>query len=267
VIPTLLLPVLLFAPPPKSADPDGRITVWVGDKLVHFRPDGSDMQSVPAPERPPYNTWLTTDRKTLVHIDVNIPGHEDGAGFGKLVVYSLTEKDRQFTLDGYIAKSSNLIVAGSRVYFNGGTGNEVTEAHIHSPKPFVFDLITKKVTPIALPEKHQILAVSADGKTFLTRRLDLVNNFYTLRNYLVPLGGQPAEAIRKDFLTEETSFSPDGSKVLIRGLERVDVQPARNGAVLVKEYKPREQFVLDVGTKKCSQLKSMPKNGFINGLV
>src|SRR6478672_6579978 len=98
--------LVLAAPPPKPADKTGRITLWVGDKVVSFLPDGTDR-----------TTTTTSDAKNPIGIvfcftphrklAVNIISPTDFRNAkiksdSKLVIDSLDDGGKRYTLNGYV---------------------------------------------------------------------------------------------------------------------------------------------------------------------
>ena len=261
----------LAAPPPKPIAYSGRITLWVGDKCEHFKPDGGDAVALTVPGNAPYGLKVTPDRKAFVSVDRSagkpavVPA--GGEVYGKLAVTAFAESDRPFALDGYLAHYYNLILDGSRVFFIGGKGDEVTEAIVKSPAAFVLDVATNTVEPIPLPEKHTLAAVSADGRTYFTTRIDSDNNTYSKKSFLVSAGGKPVEVLKENVFTSYVAFSPDGSKLIMQAVEYTDVQPAGNGGMRVGGTKPREYLVLDTATKTTKPVRNLPTDGYLIGFA
>ncbi len=85
-------------------------------------------------------------------------------------------------------------------------------------------LASKEVQAVTLPEKHTLEAVSPDGKTFVTAKVDadLVN--YTRRTYLTPAaGGEPVELFGPNVFPTHMRFSPDGTRLFARRVEYTNV--------------------------------------------
>lgn len=258
---------LVTAPPPKPAANEGRITVWSGDKCEHFRPDGGDVTSVKWPDGLTVATvWaLTPDRKFVVHLDR--AGSTAAVTKTKLIVTPVEGDGKPFALDGYVVGQVVPSPVGSMVYFTGAKGDELETEKVRSAGAFTLDLASKKVEPFPVPEKHTLAAVAPDGKTRLTYKIDTDNNTYSRKTFLVPPDGKPIEVLKENVFTSMTSFSPDGSKVLMQAIEYTGVQPAGNGGFRVTGSKPREYLILDVATKQTRPLRDIPKEGYLNGLA
>jgi WD40 repeat protein len=262
----------LAAPPPKSVDHTGRITLWLDDKYEFFKPDGEDVTSLPVPSQLPVGMRVTPDRKAYVWIDRSATAVKQailpqaGQAFGKLVVTPLGDGGPSFTVDGYFANYLTGTIHGTRVYFTGGKGEEITEAHTKAPASFVLELATKAVTPIPVSEKHTLFGVSPDGKLFLTTRIDTDNNTYSRRTFLLAAGGKPVEILKDNIIPTMLTFSPDGSKLLALTTEYTDVTLNGNGGVQMGGAKPREFRILDTATNATKPLRyTLSDDNYLTG--
>jgi WD40 repeat protein len=238
---TVVAALTLAAPPPKPADKTGRITLWFGDKVESFRPDGGDPTSKPAPAvKDPFRNVISfaPRRKIAVNIESDY----------KLVVIPLDEYGERYTLKGYVVVNCFLdgsVVScfpsadGSRIYFNGYEGDEVDRNKRGLSKGFVFEIETRKVKSVSLPEKHILVAVSPDGKSLVTAWRDMVNN--KLKTYLVLGDGKPIEILKGVWSVPKPMFSPDGSRLL---MEIPDNRTPQYGL-----------FVMDVATRVAKPLQ------------
>jgi dipeptidyl aminopeptidase/acylaminoacyl peptidase len=257
----------IAAPPPKPAPNAGRITLWVGDRLEHFKPDGGDVTPIKLPDGldlpQQYGTVLTADRKYAIHLDYSnrAPG---GNVKPKLVVTPLVPNDTPYALDGYNVASSLTAADGHRVYFSGHKGDEIEPEKQRSASGFVLDLATKKVGQLTLPEKHALLTVSPDGKTIVTTRTDVNNKTISRKTYLVPAGGKPLEILKENMFVSGAQFSPDGSRLVLQATEYTDLRPIANGGIQVGGTKPREDVILDVSTRATKPIRNLPKDGLIS---
>jgi hypothetical protein len=258
----------LAAPPPKPVANPGRITLWLGDKCEHFKPDGKDVATLPVPTQLAYGFRMTPDRWAIVSIDyaqrqVVTPA---GGVFCRIVVNPLGETGKEYTVEGYLAQGFTGTIHGTRAYFTGGKGDEATEEMAKAPGAFVLDVATKKVTPIPLPEKHTLFAVSPDGQTFLTTRIDQDANTYARRTFRVAADGKATEILKANVFPTMLTFSPDGSKVLALTTEYTDVKPVAGGGIRMGGAKPREHKVLDPVTNTSAPLRYTPdKNDWVSG--
>src|SRR5262245_9350672 len=250
----------LSAPPPKAVANPGRITLWLGDKCEHFKPDGKDVTAIPVPAQLPYGLRMTPDRRAYVSIEAapRQAGNPAGGTFGRIVVTPFGQPDKVVTVEGYLAQSFTGTIHGTRAYFTGGKGDEVTDAMTKAPGTFVLDLETKMVTPIALPEKHTLFAVAPDGRSFLTTRIEQDANTYSRRTFRVTPDGKPTEILKENVVPTMLTFSPDSSKVLALTTEYTDVKPAAGGGGLMRGAKPREYRLLDPATNKFTPLRFTP---------
>jgi dipeptidyl aminopeptidase/acylaminoacyl peptidase len=81
-------------------------------------------------------------------------------------------------------------------------------------KTRLFDLATKKETPLDIPEGHGVCDVTRDGKTLLTRKILRYPNGDRVTSYLVPLATLKPKVIAADEQGfEQARFSPDGNRV------------------------------------------------------
>jgi hypothetical protein len=258
----------LAAPPAKPAATPGRITVWLGDQCEHFKPDGRDVVKLTVPAHLPYGFRLTPDRQAMVSINY-IPrqaAFPTVGSFGRIVVTPIGEPDNAYTVEGYLAQSFTGTLHGSRAYFTGGKGDDITEEMAKSSASFVLDVDTKKVTPIPLPEKHKLYAVAPDGQSFLTTRIDQDANTYAHRTYRATPGGRPTEILKENVFPTMLTISPDGSKVLALTTEYTDVKPNPNGGFQAGGSKPREYKVLDPVTNQATPLRYTPgPNDWVSG--
>jgi hypothetical protein len=255
----LIVAVVLTAPPLKPAE--DRITIGVKDKIVHMKPDGTDVVSVNFPDglTLPAGINFSPDRRFGVSLDQT--GSTRFVTKSKLVMIRIEKKTKPFTLDGYIVGQCFFSANGSKVYFTGAKGDEIDPAKMRTAGAFVLDVETKKLEPLPVPEKHTLVAVAPDGKTLFTGKIEEGNNNkYTRKNYLVLPDGKPVEVLKENLFTSSVCFSPDGSKVAMQATD-TNVTPA--GAT----GKKREYLILDVATKQVRPFRDMPKEGVDAGLV
>src|SRR5262245_17957722 len=133
-----------------AAPPDGRITAWVGDKVEHFKPDGTDVQTVELPDGYQVNSSTqfnpartaslivehgSTDltnviavwhySPTWVPVTTNLTKVIDCC---RLILAPLYEKEPYFVLEGYVVLRAFYSADGKKVYFVGGKGDELPRA-------------------------------------------------------------------------------------------------------------------------------------------
>jgi hypothetical protein len=254
-------PLLLAAA--LAAPPEGRITVWVGDKIEHFQPDGSDVQKNELPDGYPVNSssQFNPDRTASLVVDVAATDLTKGIDHGRLILAPVDEKEPYFVLEGYVVLRAWYSADGKKVYFVGGKGDELPRALTTAYRSYGMDVATKNVQEVPLPEKHTLEAVSLDGKTFVTAKVeaDLVN--YTRRTYLVTARGDPAELFGPNVFPSNLRFSPDGKKLLVRRAEFTGVYSNGKGGFRSDAAKPREYVVVDVATRKETKLPWNEEDG------
>src|SRR5262245_16755037 len=126
---SLLLALGLAAPQPKSATED-RITVWLGMKVEHFKPDGKDVKSVDLPDGYPWaaSSALVPNRTASVLIDPSGTDSSQGIDRGRLIYAPVAEKDPYIYLEEYVALRMALSADGGKVYFAGAKGDELPRA-------------------------------------------------------------------------------------------------------------------------------------------
>jgi WD40 repeat protein len=250
----------LAAPPPKPVANPGRITVWLGDKCEHFKPDGKELTTLTVPAQLAYGFRLTPDLRAYVAVDYaqRQVVNPAGGSAGRIVVTPLGNPDKAVTIEGYLAQGFTGTIHGTRAYFTGWKGDEITEDMAKSPGRFVLDVETKKVATITLPEKHTLFAVSPDGQTFLTTRIDQDATSYSRRTFRVTPDGKATEILKANVFPTMLTFSPDGSKVLALTTEYTDVKPVAGGGIQMGGAKPREYKVLDPVTNTSTPLRYTP---------
>jgi dipeptidyl aminopeptidase/acylaminoacyl peptidase len=260
---------LLLAACVLVAPPEGRITVWVGDKVEHFKPDGTDVQKVELPDGYPVNvsTMFNPARSASQVVDVAATDLTKGIDRGRLILAPVAEKEPYYILEGYVVLRAWYSADGKKVYFVGGKGDELPQTLTTAIHSYVMDVATKNVQEVILPEKHTLEAVSPDGKAFVTAKVeaDLVN--YSRRTYLVPAGkGDPAELLGPNVFPSNLRFSPDGTKLLARRTEYAEVYSNGKGGFRSDGVKPREYVVVDLATRKETKLLLTEEAGLIVAL-
>jgi RNA polymerase sigma factor (sigma-70 family) len=89
------------------------------------------------------------------------------------------------------------------------------DGQVVAVKTRLFDLASKKETPLDVPEGHGVFDVTTDGKTLLTRKLmQHPSHLESISSYLVPLATLKPKAIAADEEGfDHARFSPDGKRV------------------------------------------------------
>jgi hypothetical protein len=203
---SLLIGTVVLAAPPvnKEEKGEGRIEIWIrsGNKttwvnksdLVHFKPDGTDQKTVTIPGvsglsgSPSRGPVLNSEFDTLVYAtETNAQ-----AGGSQLSILTLGKAGDPFVLDGYSVRTilPDPVILGNgsmKVFF----GCRPTGANQKGDSYFSFDVKTRAVEPLALPDRHVPYFVLRDGKTAITRlgsgtRSDPSNSYF-----LVAPGAQP----------------------------------------------------------------------------
>jgi hypothetical protein len=256
---TALAALAIAAPPPQPTDKTGRITLWIGDQVESFLPDGTDRTTTPAPDvkEPIGDVFCFSPRRKLAAYAQD-PNHGKGNKLAsKLFINPLDENGERFTLKGYVVATyyfeENYVVScfpsadGSRIYFNGFEGDEVDRKKTGMSKGFVFDIETRTVKSVPLPENHILLAASPDGKSLVTAWRKVGDNFGRVKNYLVLGDGKPVEC-KGVWLIHKPIFSPDGS------------------CLLMETYGPGNRIplyrlaVIDVATRVTKPLRDLPES-------
>jgi dipeptidyl aminopeptidase/acylaminoacyl peptidase len=260
----LLLAVLGFAaPPPKELPFQGRITIWVDDKVEHFRSNGLARATIPLPAGLPKNavtTALTPDLSAVVIVDRKDSDIEKNKARSRLVIWPTDGKSQPFTLDGYVAYMAGPTPDGKRILFSGGLGDERDPFKDGIGSFYFLDTVTKEVTPIPLPipNSHRFTGISPDGKAYFITKDESDAANYSHRTYLVAAGGQPREVFRENAFVHWIAFSDDGTKCLAKLQEYEGLEPDGKGGYRIKSSKPPEWVVLDVATRKATVLSKIP---------
>jgi hypothetical protein len=126
----------------------------------------------------------------------------------------LGDADKPFTLDGYVAYKALVSANGATIYFAGAKGDQIERVKEPNIPVFALDVATKKVTAVALPERHVPFAVAADDKSFVTMKPETVNNRPVPKFYFTPIGGKPVEVFAGLAPFQTFALSPDGTNVL-----------------------------------------------------
>lgn len=264
--PTLFLAVVfLFAPPPKPATQEGRITVWLGDTVTHFKPDGTDPVAVKVPKDlglPRYGDLaVTPDHQTALFVEDNKSDHAQGISRLRIKAVTIAGPIKTGTFDGYVAVRGYLSADGLKYYICGAKGDELNLKTTKTYQVFVMDLATRKVdTSWSLPEHHVLTAISLSGTVQVTSKTVVENGSVAMQSYVGPTTGKDAAAV----FPEKTSvshalFSPDGTRVLAR--TRTFEQLAagnKGGIVTLGKTKPEEFVILDVETRTVRSLVPKP---------
>jgi hypothetical protein len=255
----------LAAPPPKPADKTGRITLWIDDKIVSFLPDGSDVVNIPKPDIIKEQGFeelvcFTPTRKISHGLRSPTDFKSDKIDW-KLVVKTFGAGGGQFILDGYVVRETFPSADGLRIYFVGFKGKEIDRSKDKYLALFVLDLETKKVSPLPIPERHELRSISSDGKHIITVRYDVGESSASLRPCLIVAGEKPVEILKENMTINTPSFSQDGSKVLIQAFLR-SVERDVAGDVIIKPSPTSLDLhvVLDVETRTTKPFKR-PRGG------
>jgi hypothetical protein len=260
----LLAACVLAAPPPKPAADNGRITLWVGDKLEHFPPDGTDAKSMSVPGDPPHGVQILPDRSAYVTVDLftEMPGvRPAGPLYGKLTVTSLVEVGNNFALDEYECQCATLHVDGSQVYFMGRLVDKTIKNPALEPMALVLDLKSKAVRSVKLPENHRLSAVAPGGRSYATTEVETNNKSDSVNTYLVTVDGKAVEIFMRNVNASQLMFSPDGLNLLARTIEVSDSKPAMGGGFRPGGLVPSEYVILNTSTRVAKPWKTMPADG------
>jgi hypothetical protein len=215
VLTALFTATILSAPPPPAAVTEGRITFWAGDSFVHMTPTGTEVTAINISKtsQVPFGDLIqiTSDRETVVYRrEIN-----SGPGWhrSKLIVSQLSGDDKSFELEGYVPAGLVLSADGKTVYFCGIQGEEWNKETWKSSSNWAFDIVSKKVARLPMPDGTGISAVSDDEKWALVVGRKTEKGVETLRTHLVSMDGKvQSEPFRQNTLVANISFSPMGDK-------------------------------------------------------
>jgi RNA polymerase sigma factor (sigma-70 family) len=138
-------------------------------------------------------------------------------------------------------------------YINELAGQKVPkQGQVVAVKTRLFDLATRKETPLDIPEGHGVCDVTPDGKTLLTRKIVQYPEYVSRStSYLVPLATLKPKAIAADEQGfEQARFSPDGTRVA-----GVRLMYTREYTIL----KERGLFVYDIAKERLAPV-ALPKD-------
>lgn len=127
-------------------------------------------------------------------------------------------KDVIWTSFAWAPDSKQLYVSSlpEEQFINENAGQKVPMwGQLVAVKTRLFDLATKKETPLDIPEGHGVCDVTRDGKTLLTRKIVQYPEYgNSSTSYLVPLATLKPKAIAADEQGfDHARFSPDGKRV------------------------------------------------------
>jgi hypothetical protein len=129
------------------------------------------------------------------------------------------------------------------------------DGQVVAVKTRLFDLATKKETPLDIPEGHGVCDATRDGKTLLTRKIvQFPSHHESITSYLVPLAMLKPKAITADEEGfDQARFSLDGKRVAgvrkqftkskEKGLFVYDIAKERLTSVALPKDIPSEKLV------------------------
>jgi hypothetical protein len=243
----------LAAPPAtKTSVPDGRITIWVGDKIEHFKPDGSETATIdPSDEvkSHSYGIRISPDRSTACYRDVEFKGDE--VITNRLVLAPVDGGTKSFVLAGYTVDQTAFATVGKRLFFSGSKGEKkVADAVVEL---FEMNLTTKRIVTITrIPDKHGVSAISPTG-VVLSSRAERSETTFSRRSYVLGTDGKPVEILTDILVPWNAEFSPAGTKFLFEGWEFVSNKNAD-----ARKRKPLTYQVFDVATKTAVPIRWFP---------
>jgi hypothetical protein len=212
MLPLTVVAVLALAAPPPPRTTVEKIVCVMGETITQFRPNGEDPETISIPAGPfakKYISAVTRDGRTAF---ASVLVKDDPKWRIGIIPLGGAEP---FVLDGYTFNQF-VNAADQTVLFYGFKGDSVQPT---DRALFTLDLITQKVSPVAIPEGHVPLAVSPDGKTFVTTNqvdvMAIMNGSVSL--YLVRGTDKPITVYDNLRTKPICAFSPDGTKVVSIG--------------------------------------------------
>jgi Tol biopolymer transport system component len=129
-------------------------------------------------------------------------------------------------------------------------GRRIPVAVRLAPKPgkpsaqyrtYLFDVVSGKSTPAPLPNGHNIVDWSKDGKTLLTLGGDAPDGSGSIRLALMPVaGGKPTFLTPESVMPRWGRLSPDGTRLLYTASSQDPQEPDRNEYVYIMGLKERK---------------------------
>jgi len=250
------------APVPKEQPRDTRLLVWVGDKPVVLRPDGTVLDGPAAIANATIlvktgNAASSPDGKRVVfagEADPPEPTDEKKGAFLRRGVRLLTLEPGQTpqvvkhlgAFDPVWLGSDRLVLSGRELADDGTTTGSL--------KTWVYDTTTGQRAVLKVPEKFVVQAVSPDGQSAVAVDVSNPDDPFTRPCHLVPLdGGKPIPLLGADHVVRSPSpplFSPDGGRVLLQA-ERVEIDPNKRVGDKGRVKVLAEQLLaVDVKTRK-----------------
>jgi hypothetical protein len=263
-------PVAPLAPPPKPASNPGRITVWAGEKLASFNPDGGDCKTTDAPllDDPwPIRVYLAPDGKSMVY---RREESTQAAALRMKIVDAPTAKGAgdQFVLSGYVASRYEMTPDGKQVFFSGTKGDEGTPDTEPTRAIWEFDRSNRKVTRVPGTDGQNLIAAAGSGKSFLSFRRVEVNGTPTgMQNYLVSAaGGPPVEVLGDKCYVDFAAFSGDGRYLLANVWDYDSVEFRKSGGSRFVGLKRPRVVLFDIEKRAESPVRVPYKEGRIAAL-
>jgi RNA polymerase sigma factor (sigma-70 family) len=259
-----------IAPPPKPAANPGRITVWAGDKLATFNPDGGDLKTTDAPllyeAHWPIRIFLAPDGKSMVY------RREDSTAATHLqltlVDAPIKKGDGEsFALNGYVVARYQMTPDAKTVYFSGPKGDSSPENE-HTRGLWAFDRATKKVTRVPGTDRQSLIAVAGNGKAFLTFHVVNDNGKMTgVQTRLIPGDGSAAvEVFGPKQYVDYAALSPDGAYVVASLWEYERIEPLQSGGFTFLNRKNLRIVLWDVAKKTEVSFRTPYKEGQLAAL-
>ncbi|AMV24200.1 ECF RNA polymerase sigma factor SigW [Gemmata sp. SH-PL17] len=255
------VPRATAAPVPKGPPRETRLLVWVGDKPVLLRPDGTVLDGPAAvPDATlrvmTSNAVSSPDGTRVVFAGETDPPEPVDDSKGVVVrrgVRLLTLKPgetprvvkRFGAYDPVWLGSDRLVLSGRELADDGTTG---------ALKTWVYDTTTGTRTALKVPEKFAVRAVSPDGRSAVAIDKSIADDQYTWSCHLVSLDeGKTVPLLGADHVIRSPfppQFSLDGARVLL-WTERVAIDPNKKiGGMLRVKFLGRQLLAVDVKTRK-----------------
>jgi hypothetical protein len=266
---TVVTALALAAPPPSRInDNPGRIAVWLEDKIEHFDPDGGDVKPIMVPDGvaiPQYSMRLAASRKYGIYLKYNIDKFNRIPDWDnpRLGIIPLEAGRKPYHLESFVVYGPVLAFNEDKLYFRGDQGDNFDQFKTYNAPTYVLNLATNNIAAFPMPDRHEIVAVGRDGRTFFTRtrHVDLEKNTFSQKWYVIHNGERPVEVLNEKAIPRRPEFDPYGSKIVMDLTECSDVEVFVSGDKHMISHH-REKCLgwvfLDVATRKVKPIQNLP---------
>ncbi|MBP3957158.1 sigma-70 family RNA polymerase sigma factor [Gemmata sp. G18] len=272
------LPVVRAAPVPKpKAVREGTILIWVDEKPLLLKPDGTELES-PDPI-PNVQFGVGSGNANLSPDGTRVAFEMQGAEYERkpgavpagavvnryrtnLKILDLGGKKETKSLDSVQLNGFNWLGDGKTLHLRG---YEIGADGVASEKleNWVYDPATDKRTSLKVPADFVVRAIGPDGKTAVVDEWKMGAEKWHQHAHLWTIGTEkpaPLFELNQSIYSPTPKFSPDGKRVLCKVLQYGTHTALGNGAFNIDDFKCNNVVVIDLATKKQTVVKELGEN-------